>query len=55
MKAAMFCFITGLIVTLGGVGGIEHSETNSQLIDSIIVSLVGLITMAVATQLFRKA
>ena len=55
MRAAMFCFITGLIVTLGGVGGIEHSETNSQLMDSVIVSLVGLITMLVSTRLFRKA
>jgi uncharacterized membrane protein len=42
MKTGMFLFITGLLLTLGGVGGIEHSITDDELISGVIASAVGL-------------
>jgi hypothetical protein len=44
-KSAMFVAMVGLIMTLGGVGGIENSITNAELLDSLIVSVVGLMVM----------
>jgi len=44
-KAAMFVFITGLIMTFGAVGGIEVSETNTDLMSSMVIAIVGLLTM----------
>ena len=44
-KSAMFLAMVGLVMTLGGVGGIENSITNSELLDSVIVSIVGLMVM----------
>jgi hypothetical protein len=45
MKSAMFMFVTGLLVTFGAVGGIEASTTDSGMIDSVIVGIVGLLIM----------
>ena len=44
-KSAMFVAMVGLIMTLGGVGGIENSITNAELLDSLIVAVVGLMVM----------
>jgi uncharacterized membrane protein len=46
MKGILF-FIVGLIVTMGGVGGVETSQTNYELFLSSVVSLVGLALMYV--------
>jgi uncharacterized membrane protein len=42
MNAGMFLFITGLLLTMAGVGGIEHSITNDELISGLLASAVGL-------------
>ena len=44
---AMFMVITGLILTLLGVGGIEASLDNVGLLQGVFVSVVGLMTMGV--------
>ncbi len=44
-KAAMFVFITGLLMTMGAVGGIEMSETNTDMMSSMVIAIVGLLTM----------
>ena len=44
-KSAMFVAMVGLVMTLGGVGGIENSITNAELLDSVIVAVVGLMVM----------
>jgi hypothetical protein len=44
-KSAMFLVITGLLLTFGAVGGIENSVENSQLLTSMLVAIVGLLTM----------
>ena len=44
-KGAMFVFITGLLMTMGAVGGIEVSETNTDLMSSMVIAIVGLLTM----------
>jgi hypothetical protein len=44
-KQAMFVFITGLLITFGAVGGIEQSVSNTDMISSMVVAIVGLLTM----------
>jgi hypothetical protein len=44
-KQAMFVFITGLLVTFGAVGGIEQSVTDSDMLSSMVIAIVGLLTM----------
>jgi len=44
-KAAMFVFITGLIMTFGAVGGIEMSVTNTDMMSSMGIAIVGLLVM----------
>lgn len=44
-KQAMFVFIVGLLMTFGAVGGIEQSVDNTALMSSMLVAIVGLLTM----------
>jgi hypothetical protein len=44
-KSAMFVFIVGLLITFGAVGGIEHSVTDSELMSSMLIAIVGLLSM----------
>ena len=44
-KQAMFVFVVGLLMTFGAVGGIEISATNTELVSSMIIAIVGLLTM----------
>ncbi len=44
-KSAMFVFIVGFIMTLGAVGGIEVSENNTDMMSSMVIAIVGLLTM----------
>jgi hypothetical protein len=44
-NAAMFVFITGLLVTFGAVGGIEQSITDTDMLTSMVVAIVGLLVM----------
>ena len=44
-KSAMFVFIVGLLMTMGAVGGIEVSETNTDLMSAMVIAIVGLLTM----------
>ena len=44
-KQAMFLFIVGLVITFGAVGGIEQSVSNSDLMSSMVIAIVGLLTM----------
>jgi hypothetical protein len=41
----MALFITGLLLTFGAVGGIEVSVSNSDLMSSMVVAIVGLLVM----------
>ena len=44
-KSAMFVFIVGLLMTMGAVGGIEVSVTNEDMMSSMVIAIVGLLTM----------
>jgi fumarate reductase subunit D len=44
-STAVFVFIVGLLMTFGAVGGIEVSVSNSDLMSSMVVAIVGLLTM----------
>jgi hypothetical protein len=46
--AATLAFM-GLILTLLGVGGVESSMTNTELLQALAVSALGLALMAVST------
>ena len=52
MKAAAFTVVTGLILTLGGVGGIEHNE---DMASALVGTAVGLAVMAVGSLMVRRA
>ncbi len=43
--AAAIVTLAGFILVFGGVGGIEHSETDQQMISSTIVAVLGLLAM----------
>lgn len=48
-NAAAFVFFTGLITTLFGVGGVENSIENADLLTGIVVAAVGLAVMYAGT------
>lgn len=54
-KSAMFVFIVGFIMTLGAVGGIEVSETNTDMMSSMVIAIVGLLTMFCGTLGLNRA
>ena len=54
-KSAMFVFIVGFLMTLGAVGGIEVSETNTDMMSSMVIAIIGLLTMYCGTLGFRNA
>jgi hypothetical protein len=37
-----FMLVVGFLITFGGVGGIENSVTDTELVQSLLVSIVGL-------------
>jgi hypothetical protein len=41
---ATFLIFVGFLITFGGVGGIEVSQTNTEMLGSMIVAIVGLAT-----------
>ena len=41
-NTAMALFVFGLIMTLFGVGGVENSVTDGELLSSVAVSVLGL-------------
>jgi uncharacterized membrane protein len=43
--AAAIVSLAGFLLVFGGVGGIEHSETNEQLLSSTVVAVLGLLAM----------
>ena len=54
-KGAMFVFIVGFMMTLGAVGGIEQSVSNDNMISSMVIAIVGLLTMYCGTLGLRRA
>jgi len=50
----MFLFVTGLITTAFGVGGVENSITNSELLSALAVSITGLGIMWCSTLMMRQ-
>ena len=54
-KSAMFVFIVGMLMTMGAVGGIEVSETNTDMMSSMVIAIVGLLTMYCGMLGLRRA
>jgi len=52
-STAMFLVITGLVLTLLGVGGIEGSMDSVGLLQGLFVSIVGLMTMGAGVLAIR--
>jgi uncharacterized membrane protein (UPF0136 family) len=46
---SMFLFTVGFLLTFGGVGGIENSASDAELVTGVLVSGVGLLIMWVGT------
>lgn len=53
MKTAFMMF-TGLVTTMLGLGGVENSITNAELLQGVAVSCVGLMIMAVTVLMIRR-
>lgn len=45
----------GLLLTMGAVGGIENSMTDSELLTSTVLALVGLVIMAFGVLAMEKS
>ena len=52
-RTAFILIVTGMIFTLFGVGGVEQSITDSELLASLAVSVVGLGIMYCGTVALR--
>ena len=52
---AMFVFISGLILTMFAVGGVEASVDTEQLTGSLLLAVIGLLAMYAGTLGFRNA
>jgi hypothetical protein len=48
-KTAFFMFIFGLILAMLGLGGVENSVTNPELIVAMLVTGVGILIMYAGT------
>ena len=53
MKTAFMMF-TGIVVTMLGLGGVEASITNAELLQGVAVSVVGLMIMAVTVLMINR-
>ena len=53
MTKTFFLFFTGLITTMFGVGGVEQSITDLELLQSLAVSATGLAIMWCSTLMMR--
>lgn len=51
----MFVFVVGLLVTLLGAGGVEHSVADAELTSALLVAVVGLATMYCGTLMINRA
>lgn len=49
-----FFIVMGLLLTMLGVGGVENSITNSELLQSLAVSVLGLLLMWVGTLMIPR-
>ena len=47
-------FIAGLILVMGGVGGVENSMTNEELLSSLTVCVLGMLSMYAAVLGIRQ-
>ena len=54
MTKTFFLFITGLITTMFGVGGVENSITDTELLQSIAVAVTGLGILWCSTLMMRQ-
>jgi len=52
---ATFVFFAGLLMTFGAVGGIEVSTTNEGMMSSMVIAIIGLLTMYAGTLGFRNS
>ncbi len=53
-RVIAFLVFMGIMLTAGGVGGIEHSVTDAELVQSLAVSVLGLLLMWVSTLAMRQ-
>jgi uncharacterized membrane protein HdeD (DUF308 family) len=50
-----FVFFAGLLLTFGAVGGIETSVNDEQMMGSMLLAILGLLSMYAGTLGFRNA
>lgn len=55
MNKGLFVFATGLILTLGGVGGVEQSIEDVELYTAVFISALGLMIMYVGSKIVKRS
>ena len=55
MKAGFFMFMTGLVVTMAGVGGVENSIENSELLSALSAAVAGLGLMWAGVTMVKRS
>lgn len=53
-KSTFFVVMLGLILTMFGVGGVEHSTTNAELLSSLAVSVLGVSLMGLGVLALKQ-
>ena len=48
-NTAFILFTVGFLLTLGGVGGVEHSISDADMLGALAISVVGLLIMFAGT------
>jgi FtsH-binding integral membrane protein len=54
MNKIFFFIMLGLVLTMFGVGGVENSITDTELLSSLAVSVLGLMLMGVGVLMLRE-
>ena len=54
-RTAMFLLVTGILVTAFGVGGVEQSITDLELLSAVTVAMVGTLIMWAGTLGLRNS
>jgi sulfite exporter TauE/SafE len=54
-RSAIYLIVVGLLLALGGTGGVEHSVTDAELLQSLLVAVMGALVMWCGTLGLRNS
>jgi hypothetical protein len=54
-QSALYLIALGLLLALGGVGGVEHSVTDIEMLQSLLVAVMGVLVLWCGTLGLRNS